>query len=130
MKIQLTNPEAIKFFHNALCNGLHYLSQYGCEIEYNEHDYRKAKEKLQIDPSITSVCYEDVLIQILEDGKTLICRDTENGCDDSVITIDDVYERLPLTPMRHLLNMVNEQDDADTADAILQTVFYEDIIFG
>ena len=130
MTIKLTPTEAEKFFHNALCNGLHYLSQYGCEIDYSEHDYKKAKERLQKENLKSSICYEDVLLEILIGGKTLTLRDTENGCDDSVITINDVYERLPLTPLRHLTDMMNEIDDADTADVILQTVFYEDVIFG
>ena len=129
MTIKLTPTEAEKFFHNALCNGLQYLSQYGCKIDYSEHDYKKAKERLQQE-NLSSICYEDVLLEILIGGKTLTLIDTENGCDDSVITINDVYERLPLTPLRHLTDMMNEQDDADTADVILQTVFYEDVIFG
>jgi hypothetical protein len=29
-----------------------------------------------------------------------------------------------------LMDAVNENDDADTADAILQTVFYGEVIFG
>ena len=30
----------------------------------------------------------------------------------------------------HLMDAINENDDACTADVILQTVIYEDIIFG
>jgi hypothetical protein len=46
------------------------------------------------------------------------------------ICLADVHERVQQTPHRHLMNMVEENDDADTADAILQTVFFSDIIFG
>lgn len=34
------------------------------------------------------------------------------------------------TPIDHLMDAINQEDDAITADVILQTVFYEDIIFG
>jgi hypothetical protein len=50
--------------------------------------------------------------------------------DEVVITINDVYERVQNTPLDHLLNMINEEDDADTADVILQTVFYNEVVFG
>ena len=42
----------------------------------------------------------------------------------------DVHERVQNTDTRHLLDAINEKDDADTADVILQSVFYGEVIFG
>ena len=50
--------------------------------------------------------------------------------DEVEITINDVYERVQNTPFGHLLNMIEEDDDAETADVILQTVFYNEVVFG
>jgi hypothetical protein len=52
------------------------------------------------------------------------------GENDSTISLSDVHERVPQTPIRFLTDMINENDDAETADVIIQTVFYDDIIFG
>jgi hypothetical protein len=41
-----------------------------------------------------------------------------------------VHERVSKTPVKHLLNAVNEDGDAVTADVILQTVFFEEVVFG
>jgi hypothetical protein len=69
-------------------------------------------------------------MQILRDGNSLRLVDVEGGEDDAVITLADVHERVSNTPMDHLMNAVNENDDAETADVILQTVFLKDIIYG
>lgn len=125
MEIKLTNEESLEMFYTALCNGLGYVEGYGLELDYDGEDYKSAREKLE------SPCYEDVLIQILKDGNKLTLIDKENDGDiTSSITIEDVYDRVSKTPFRFLSDMINENDDAETADVIIQTVFYEEIIFG
>ena len=125
MTITFTHEESEKHFHNALCNGLGYIQGYGLVLECDESEYRSAKAKLE------SPCYEDILMQILNDGGTLTLVDEE--CDGEYtksITIKDVHERVAKTPIDHLTNVITENDDAETADVIIQTVFYEDLIFG
>lgn len=127
MKVILTEEESLEFFYNALCNavGTDYILSHGIELAYNSNEYLTAKSKL------TNPCFEDVLIQILKDGGTLTIKDVEGeGENTKSITIKDVYEKVQLTPFEHLSNMINENDDAETADVILQTVFYEEVIFG
>jgi hypothetical protein len=127
MKIQLTEEESEKIFHNSLCNG-HQIAHYGLQMDYSEKEYEKAKKRLQKKGEDT--CLEDVWLEILRGGGTLTLIDEENGMDPSVITIEDVHERVQESPVRHLLDAINEQDDGDTADVILQSVFYQDVVFG
>lgn len=127
MKIELTNQESETYFHNALCNGLHYISDYGLKLTYSEIDYIAAEKRLK---ATTGVCYEDVLMEILKGGGKLKLVDNEGGEDDAVITLQDVHVRVNKTQMNHLMNMINEEDDAITADVILQTVFLNDIVYG
>jgi hypothetical protein len=132
MKIKLTPKESNEFFHTALCNGLSCIKGYGLGLRYLRAEYDQAKSKL-ISTSITteSPCYEDILLQILKDGGTLTIVDHEGDGDMTrSITIKDVHERVQNTEANYLMEMVNENDDADTADAILQTVFFNEIIFG
>lgn len=127
MQIILTEEESLKYFHNALCNavGTGYTNSYGVELTYDEEQYHLAQLKLD------KPCFEDVLIQILKDGGSLTMEDIEgDGENTKSITIKDVYEKVQLTPYGVLCDMIDEQDDAETADVILQTVFYGEVIFG
>jgi hypothetical protein len=127
MEIRLSNQESEEMFFNSLCNGLGYIGGYGLELEYDDSAYEAARA---YDPEV-SPCFEDVLMRILKDGGELTLVDVE--CDGEYtrsISMQQVHERVEKTPARFLLDMVEERDDAETADVIIQTVFFEDIIFG
>lgn len=151
MEIKLTQEESEKYLHNAFCNGLGYmLSGYGLEMDYKDKDYKAAKKWLEENIKANTIphfvyhpeykkkegekptiCYEDVLIAILVLGYKLKIVDIEGkGTYTREITIKDVHERVSKTPADHLLDMHNEQDDAVTADVIIQQVFFEGIVFG
>lgn len=129
MKIVLTPQESEEYFHNALCNGLDYvLSGYGLDLIYDERLYVEAKKVLQKERPDAVICYEDVLMQILRLGGGLNLYD-ENDEQDNIIVLEDVHERVATTQLDHLLDMIAERDDAVTADVIIQTVFFKEIVF-
>ena len=132
MQILLTPQESEDFFHRALCNavGTGYMEGYGLNFTYNATDYEKAKETLKTQ-SISAPAWEDVLMQILRQGDVLLVEDYECDGEYNVdITLDMVHDRVRNAPQEHLMNMYNEDDDAETADVILQWVAYQEIIFG
>jgi len=125
MKVTLTKKESEDLFYTSLCNGIEYICGYGLELDYSDYDYQNAKSKLE------SSCYEDLLMQILRDGGELKLVDHEyDGEYNKSITLKDVHNKVQETPLKHLIDAINENDDACTADVILQTVFYGEIIFG
>ena len=134
-KITLTPELSEELFFNALCNSLGYMcSGYDLSIGYHKQDYKNAKAKLTSDPSeFQAICYEDVLMQILRDGNTLTIEEDCYYPEDSeifTVTLSDVHARVQETPTDYLLQMINEEDDAVTADVILQTVFLGEVIYG
>jgi len=130
MTVKLTPTESETIFHNALCNGLGYVEGYGIELDFNKQDYARAATFLKQGATDT-ICYEQVLMQILKDGKKLTMIDHEcEGEYTRSITIKDVHKRVSQTPIRHLMDMINEDDDAVTADVVIQSVFFKDVIFG
>ncbi len=135
MKIIFTNEEAQQHFHSAMCNGLGYIAGYDLELRYNQKHYDEAKSKLKQGkegaPAFPemAICYEDVLMQILRDGHRLFLMDY-NEATRHDIKLQDVYDRISETPIRHLLNLIEENDDAETADVILQTVFLGEVVYG
>ena len=119
--MELTKQQIEELFHTALCNGLGYIQGYGLDLDWYKEEYDKAKQKL------TDPCFEDVLMQILKDGGKLYMIDNEPSLEteayNAEITLEDVYNRLPNTSKYHIQDMLDGQDDASTADAILQMVF-------
>lgn len=129
-QITLTNEKAEEIFFNALCNGQYYLGDYGFELFYSKKEYIKAKKEL--DEKEASNCWEDILMQILRNGQELKLVNLEEDEDEREIfpiTLQDVYTNMALVPTFHLMDMLNEKDDAITADAILQTIFFKDIVY-
>jgi len=125
MKITLTEKESEEYFYNALCNGLGCMSDYGLSLVWDKKKYDASKAKLN------SPCVEDVFMQMLRDGYSITFEDEEcEGEYTRSIGLKEVYDRVQKTPVEHLMNMVTENDDAVTADVILQTVFFEEVIFG
>ena len=125
MKIILTPEESEEYFYNALCNGLDYFQGYGFDLDYDADQYYKAREKLK------SPCFEDVLMQLLRDGGQLIFKDVENEGDMTrIVTLKDIHERVQNAPIKTLTEMADQEDDAITADIILQTVLFNEILLG
>jgi len=129
MTLQLSNEEKIEFFHNALCNGLGYIQHYGLTIDVDEAIYAKARVNVQTPKFSSKPCYEDVLIQILNEGDSFTIQDSESE-ENHVITLELVLSNMDKVPMDSLMDMKNEQDDAETADAIIQSVIFGEVIYG
>ncbi|MDP2692730.1 MAG: hypothetical protein Q8O88_03780 [bacterium] len=128
MKIILTKEESEKHFYNALCNGSS-LADCG-SIDYAVKDYKAAKRNFKKLHSGESPCLEDVWMQILRDGKSLRYVDHEDKDMNRTITLKMVHDRVAKTPLTHLVDAVNENDDATTAYVILQQVIFDEQIFG
>jgi len=126
----MTEEEKMDYFYNALCNGIGQLNCYGITIKASKKEYAEAKKSLQEKNPTHLVSYEEVYIEILNVGGSLTAIDLEGTEDDCTITKADVIERMDLVPINTLLEMANEQDDAGTADTILQCVFFKEEIYG
>jgi len=131
--MKLSKKLKLDIFKNALCNGLGEFYGYGLELYYSDNDYDRAKEYLKKN-STEQICYEDVLVAILEIGGALQIFDHEGDSEIiSSVKLEDMLDNMDLAcekQTEHILDMINEQDDAITADVVLQMVFFKDIIFG
>ena len=115
-------------FYNSICNSLGYINEYGIELKYTKRDYLEAKEVLIKDGS--NVCFEDVIMQILRNGKTITFIDNEE-CEDAVtLTLDIIHQNIIYVPQKFLIDFLQENDDAETGDVIIQSILYKEIVFG
>jgi len=124
MEIKLTKVESEKIFKDALCNGAGVLGNYGISLDYTAEARQKALKSLE------NPCREDVWMQIIKDGGNLIFKDSEDENNTQVVTLKEVHERVQETPSSHLMDMINENDDAITSDCILQTVIFGEVVYG
>jgi hypothetical protein len=127
MQIILTPEESLSHFHSALCNAVStgYMRGYGLKLDYNKKEYLTAREKLK------EPCVEDIWVQILKDGGKLTLTDTEeNGKYTRSITLKDVEERVYKMPLQRLINIITADSDVVDEDVLLQTVFFNEVIFG
>ena len=129
MKITLTQKEKEDYFYSAIVNGLNYVLGYGLRLSYKDSEYMTAKEHLKVQDK--EMCYEDVLMEMLRMGFEITLIDQEGGGSQTrSIKLKDIHDKVGKSPDWALVQMSNETDDALTADAIIQTVFYGEIIFA
>jgi hypothetical protein len=131
MTINLEPKEAEGLFHAALCNGASYLAGYGLKLDYDQEYRDRAKAAWKLSTPDRTMCLEDVWLGILKEGGTLKFIDEGyDGRYSKDIVLKDVHDRVQLTPHNHLMDMINDKDDAITADCILQTVIFEKVVFS
>jgi len=130
MKIVLTPQESEEIFFSALCNAYStgYMNGYGLELRWHDESYVRAKKRLK--EKGESPCLEDILLEILRGGGHLTYFDVEGGEEPWPIDLQDIHDKVCNAPVRNILNFIEEQDDAEDADVILQTVFMGEIMFG
>ena len=131
MKVSLSLEPDISedIFSSSLANGVGYLQGYGLELTWDDNEYKRAKDRVKGENGKAII--EDILMEILKDGGTLTFIDREgDGEYTSTITIKDVWEKVKTAPYRNIINIIDGNDDVDDADAILQTVFFGEVIFG
>lgn len=137
MKIKLSKEEAEKYFHSALCNGgITLLTECGVDLIVDNEKYKEAKESLlkkKADGLFNeTICLEDVYMEMLKLGNSLRFVDTEFGGEYTrEVTLKMVHKNTEKTPIYHLTNYINEEDDGITAFILLQSVMYNGkIIFA
>lgn len=123
IEIKFSEQRSLELFQDALANGLIYLLGYGIDIDYYKIEYQQAREKLEVP------CYEDVLVQILKDGGTLDFIDFEEG-NITTIYLEDVINNMPKVPLKTLLEVLEDKGDAISADVVLQTIIFGEVIYG
>ena len=70
-------------------------------------------------------------MEILKRGGSLTYIDiVGEGEMTSTIMMNNVYERIDNVPKTIIGNFLSENDDVVDADVVLQTVFWNEVIFG
>lgn len=129
-----TQEEKLEVVYNALCNGLDgLLSGYGFDWEIvNQALWSSVKEKLTV--GIAKPCLERIAIGYIKEGGELefTCAEFEEDnnlyCNKlSLVTIEKNWDKVR---QKELLAYYKEEDDAETAESVLQCLLLGSIVLG
>lgn len=129
MELLLTNQEKEKLFFDSLVEiyGSGYFNGHGLFWDWDKEDYKAARAKLK------EPCAEDVLMQILRDGKTIKIVDEEGeGEYTRDISLEMIYENAKLVRLDDALAIIPEEGnyDIENCDRVLQTLLFKEVVFG
>jgi hypothetical protein len=135
MQLILSQDELHELIYSALCNGgISELHASGLEIRYSRSEYQDAKQKLIDKDPTKGVCYEEVLMQMLRDGKRVYFKDMEGGEPDAELNFELAAKNLQNNKdaVKDILSMLDENDggDAFTAWNVLQYAMLGELVYG
>ena len=62
--------------------------------------------------------------------RLIIAEDEEDSFHFTLTTIDEGLQIMADKYSRHMADLINENDDADTSDVLLQCILFGDIVYG
>lgn len=102
---------------------------YWCsELDYKPDEYQEAKARLK-EKGNNDICYEEVLVEMLESGKSLwFCDDEED--EQYELTLEQLLNGIELNAEQRPHDCDLENGDAITADCIIQFALFNEVVFG
>jgi hypothetical protein len=139
MKIEFSKEDAEKIIYDSFCNG-GLTELYHCSISVdwqskpNSINYGNAKHRL-IESGNTSICLEDIYIEILKNGDAIIFTDYE-GEELIELKLDDALNNFNSLSDEEKIDLAKLIDDdncsTDAWDCFnaLQYALYKEVIYG
>lgn len=145
--IKITKEDVVDILSSALNGGIGYWGaiDYDVNIYNKTHDW--LKENVESDYDDGEICYEEILAQMLFDGKEIIIKDKEADTGEGIYhlslkelaagvaathSLGYYYDYNWLVPDGRSGNwrLETSQIDAEVADAIIQCALFWDVIYG
>jgi len=128
VRIQIADNDVPTLFRDCLCSGS--VGFGALRLEHTQEAYAEAKESLRKRKPDQTLCWEDVITEILLNGKTLKFIDME--AEDIIynVNLETIRKNVAKIEVHHMNSIINEQDDAITHDSILQTLIMGEIVYG
>ena len=128
--IILTDEFKKEILFNSLCNGLGQIcSYYDLQWDVSETFYDAAKKELKEQKPNETICTEDILMKVLENGKSVKIVDLENE-ETHYLRLKDSLFKMDKLPIWVINQFLDESDDSDSADVVLQICIFGEVIFG
>lgn len=140
MKIEFTKIDAEKIIFDSFCNGgLIEMQHSGVSIDWNSElnktNYSNAKKRLE-ERGTTSICLEDVYIEILKNGDEIQFTDYEGDEELTNLNLEDAVANFNCLKDEEKIDLAKLLDedgcDTDAWDCFnaIQYALYGEVIFG
>ena len=129
LSITMSDEYKKEILFNSLCNGLDELGFYGLQLEIDEDIFNEAKESWKEKNKNQLPCYENIIFEMLEMKNIINVIDLEND-ERHYFKLDLAIQYLDKLPTHCILQLLNEEDDVTTADIVLQTCLFGEVVFG
>lgn len=135
------NPENIESLNFLVCDAFEGGIGYWAMLDNTTKEYKEARRRL-LDIGAKNICYEDILVEMLLNGDSIILYDAED--EDEVYRLNlgklangfvmflqnDADNEGYFYNLREDYEMICEDLDSSDADCIVQYALFNDIIFG
>lgn len=128
VRVSISDNDVPTLFRDCLCSGS--VGFGALRLEFAHDSYAEAKESLRKQKPDETLCWEDVITEMLKIGKTLTFIDVEDEETFYLVNLETIRKNVAKIELQHLNAMINEQDDAITHDSILQTLIMGEIVYG
>lgn len=118
------SDDLVDLLATAMCGCSYWCS----ELDYDDNEYKEARAKL-IKNGNNEPCYEDILVEMLESGKSLYWVDCEDNTSNE-LTLEKLLNGIRLNAENRPHDCDLESGDAETMDCIIQYALFDDVIFG
>lgn len=134
MKVKVEVLELEKDDLVSILSGFMSYSNYWCgEVDWKEEEYEEAKAReiaLLEDDKEDSVCIEDIMANMLLNGKSLILKDAEGEFEDAELTLEYLKSGLNLSFKNNSISLDADDWDAADCDIIIQNAIFNEVVYG
>lgn len=134
MKVVFTKEEILAMIHDGLCNGLGELRSCDVDLLIEKGLYASTKTEMVSNTEWVdkTICYEDVLLEILKNSKLTFFDHNED--EEISFTLEQAIERIngitDVFYVKRMIELFEEEGDAYHAVELLQICLYNEVIFG
>ena len=112
---------------NILADAMSGCAYWCSDIDFDANEYDEARSRLKEDGN-ENICYEDVLVEMLESGKSIYFIDCEDG-SRSELTISKLMFGIKLNAEQRPWDCDLDNGDAGTVDCIIQFALFNEVVF-
>lgn len=133
MKVKVEVLELEKDDIVSILSGFTSYSDYWCgEVDWKDEEYAeaKARETALLEDDDDSVCVEDIMANMLLNGKSLILKDAEGEFEDAELTLEYLKSGINLSIKNDSISLDVDDWDAADCDIIIQNAIFNEVVYG
>ena len=127
-RIEITKKYSTDDLVNLLSTAIYGCSYWCSGLDYDSNEYKEARKRL-IENRNNEPCYEEVLVEMLENGKSIYWIDSEDDSRNE-LTLEKLLNGIKLNAEERPSDCDLDSGDAITVDCIIQYALFNNVLYG